>query len=498
MSKTIKIFIITFIVALSALIVFYWLTRDNKIDTTTGETPWYQEFNPFGSGGVIDNIIDNNQRTTDNQDGTINPDGVVSRFYKITDFAVAGATFLEDTRPITIDNTTSDVPKEVKVVIDANSKDGRKEIQNILNTTLSLNPPLKTDGNFGKLTSEAIKKFQKLNNLTETGKIDEATAPLFTKTTKIEDLPIESRYENAPSVRYVEKTNGHMYKMFWDTKIQEKISNSTIPGIHEALFNGTGKTVVYRYLSEDKSISSFMATLGATKGEFMTPNIIDMSTSYDKTKYFYLVESEDNNVTGVVGLFGGSGGRIVVFESPFTEWLSQWAGNQKIFLTTKPSYSVLGSVFSLDTTNKTVSKIFGDVVGLTTLANNTGLNILYSESSNSGPKLGVFNTVEGSTKDLDVYGLPEKCVWSSDNINVYCAVPNTIIGNQYPDNWYQGLISFDDYFVKINTGTGNKTTIANSLDETPIDGTYLFLDDEEKTLFFINKKDGTLWSLDIK
>ena len=79
-----------------------------------------------------------------------------------------------------------------------------------------------------------------------------------------------------------------------------------------------------------------------------------------------------------------------------------------------------------------------------------------------------------------------------------CAVPNNITGNQYPDSWYQGLVSFDDFFLKINTVTGDKTTIANSIDGTPVDGTYLFLDKAESLLFFTNKKDSTLWSLDIK
>lgn len=497
MSKTIKIFIITFLIALSALLVFYWLTRNEKTNTGTGETPWYQEFNPFGTGGVINNIINDNQGTTiNNEAGNDQTNETTSRFYKLTDFAVAGATFLEDTRPVVKDNATNTTPEEIKTIISPETIEGRKEIQTMLNTTLSLNPPLKTDGNFGKLTSEAIKSFQKINGITETGKVDEVTAPFFVKITTINNLPQINQYESAPSIRYVERTNGHMYKMFLDTKTPEKISNSTIPSIYEALFNGEGKTVIYRYLSEDKTISTFLASLGASKGEFLQQNIADLSISLDKTKFFYLIKSGDG-VVGMVRVFGGSGG-VSVFSSPFTEWISQWAGNDKIFLTTKASYDVSGSIFSLDTTNKTLTKIFEGVSGFTTLVNNNATSILYSEAVLTGPRLKIFDSLKHSAKDLDVYGLPEKCVWDSDNISIYCAVPNTIFGNQYPDVWYQGLVSFDDYFVKINTKTGDKITIANSKDETPIDGTHLFLDDKETTLFFINKKDGTLWGLDIK
>ena len=155
-------------------------------------------------------------------------------------------------------------------------------------------------------------------------------------------------------------------------------------------------------------------------------------------------------------------------------------------------------MFFLDTTRKTISKLFGKITGLTTMINGGGTLVLYSTSTETGPKLSVIDLSKHAIKDLNTYGLPEKCVWSSDNITVYCAVPNTISGNEYPDIWYQGLISFDDYFVKINTMTGEKITLTNSKDETPVDGTYLFLDKKETSLFFTNKKDSTLWSLEIR
>ena len=341
---------------------------------------------------------------------------------------------------------------------------------------------------------QAIKDFQKLNNLTITGKVDAETAPFFTTTTT-PTAPEKSLIEEAPSVRYVERMNGHIYKMFLDTKSKEKISNSTIPAIYEAYFDSNASSVIYRYLSGDGTISSFLATMGTSKGEFLPPDVLDLSVSLDKTKYFYLTKNSEG-VTGYIGTFGNTK-KDMVFSSPFTEWLSQWDNNSRVFLTTKPSYSVNGSIFMLNDSNKTISKVLGGIPGLTTLISPNGSQVLYSSSEETGPKLGIFNTNDRSTKDLNTYGLPEKCVWSTDNINVYCAVPSVVTGNQYPDYWYQGIISFDDFFVKINTLTGDKVTIANSVNETPVDGTYLFLDKTENNLFFINKKDYTFWELSL-
>jgi hypothetical protein len=493
--KTIIIFISVFVIVGAIVLVFSLLTKkDGAVDETTS-TPWYQSFNPFGVGDKTDEATIG--ETINDQGQGQNVYTQNSKFFQVTDFAIAGATFLEDTRPVVYDNKEIFVePTQNEVVINANTKEGRKEIQAILNSELSLEPPLVLDGSFGKLAIQAIKDFQKLKGVPVTGKIDTETAPLFTKTTEVASAQEEERFESVPSVRYVERMNGHIHKMFLDTKVKEKISNSTIPSIYEALFDKSGQSVIYRYLSNDKSISSFMATLGAEKGEFLPQNITDLSVSPDKTKFFYLTENS-NGVVGTIGMFDKTT-RSVVFNSSFTEWLSQWATSQKIFLTTKPAYGVNGSIFILNTATKTITKVFGGVGGLTTLVNPNGTLILYSNSTETGPKLGIFDIEKHSTKDLKLYGLPEKCIWAEDNIYLYCALPNVITGNQYPDSWYQGLVSFDDYFVKIDSLSGEVSTIANSNTETVIDATHLFLDNTEDLLFFTNKKDSTLWSLRLK
>jgi len=491
--KKIIIIITTFvIVGLIILAVYSWIKNKKTGTTENSNTPWYQNFNPFGTGSQsTDSDTTEEQSNNEENQETTNVNN--SKFFQITNFAIAGATFLEETRLIT-NKENVPAPEPVKIVIDVNTKEGRKEIQGILNDTLSLKTPLTEDGNFGKMTIQAIKDFQKLKGLTITGKIDAETSPYFTKTTT--SNAEEKKYEQVPSVRYTERKNGHIYKMFMDTKVSEKISNGTIPSIYEAFFNDIANTVIYRYVSSDNSISSFMATLGESKGEFLTKDISDLSISPDKTKFFYLVEN-GNGVTGIIRTFSDNK-MSIVFNYPFTEWLSQWANNKDIYLTTKASYSVNGSVFLLNTTNKTISKVFGGVKGLTTLVNSDGSSVLYSYTTGKGPELGVFDVAKHTTKDLELYGLPEKCIWAKDNINVYCALPSVITGNQYPDYWYQGLVSFDDYFVKINTETGSTSTIANSTNETPIDGTHLFLSDDESMLFFTNKKDATLWELNLK
>lgn len=324
-----------------------------------------------------------------------------------------------------------------------------------------------------------------------------AETPVDPKNKKVAPKAPTPKFEVVPSLRYVERVTGHIYQMYLDTKIEGKNSNSTIPSIAEALFDNTAKSVIYRYLSSDtNSISSFIGTLGGTKSEFLPSNIVDISISGDETKFFYITKTA-SGVVGTIRSFNETKSSRV-WSSAFTEWSSQWAGKDKIFLTTKASSRVDGSIFSLNTATGSLSKILGGVKGLTTNVNGSGTKILYSASTSSGSKLGIFNVQNNSTTDLNIYGLAEKCVWGADGINVYCAIPQNLNGGEYPDLWYQGQTSFTDRFLKIDSSTGGSLELADSQNGEGVDAIKLFLDKSESQLFFINNKDSTLWSLDIK
>lgn len=449
MPKKIIIISITLFVIIGGVMLGYYFfaNNSNSTDTTnnTDTTSGYPTFNPFGTGTKtsVDNTTVNNTDNTNTipETPTVTP---ISKFHKITDFAVAGAGFFEDTRPL---------PEE------------------IVTTTATVATPVVTP---------APTKTKSKNKKTPTPKVV---------------LPAP-KVEIVPSLRYVERATGHIHQIYLDTNTGGEVSNSTIPGIYEAIFDGKAKSVIYRYTSTiDNSITSFLATLGGASS-FLPPNILTVSLSQDKSKFFYLAKNS-NGVTGTIGSFEETK-KTQIFTSPFSEWLPQWVNDKAIFLTTKPSYLVSGALFNMNTSNGYLTKVFGGIPGLTTLANNKGEVVLYSASLDVGPRLGIFNVTNHTTKDLSMYGLPEKCIWSLDNINIYCAIPRVISGNQYPDIWYQGLVSFDDNFIKINTITGGIVALGESSDTDPIDGTNLFLSKDENTLFFINKKDSTLWSLDLR
>ena len=414
--KTLIIFIVSFMLAiLIGWGVYSYLTAPTQTaGTEESSTGGFLSFlNPFakdtsqtGGGGELVGSGNLSQETS-------------SPFRKITEFAVAGGVFLNDTRGVAIPET--------------------------INTSGTVVPQTET-------------------------------------------------FEVAPSLRYVDRATGHINQMYLDTKIAGKISNVTIPAIHEVIFGNNARTAIYRYLDQDgTTINSFMATLGAETGEFLPDNIVDVSISPDGTKMFYLVKDS----SGVKGFIRGfeETKTTQIWTSSYSEWISQWATPNTIFLTTKSSGYVAGAVFSLDTTKGTFKKILGGVRGLTTLVDPTGTRLLYGVNTDLGMKMGILTIAEKTVIDLNVSGLPEKCLWNKSGTYFYCAVPESMTGGVYPDAWYQGVVSFNDRFVKGDAFSGELTYFADSNNDTLVDATKLSFDNSENTLFFINKKDSTLWAL---
>ena len=126
--------------------------------------------------------------------------------------------------------------------------------------------------------------------------------------------------------------------------------------------------------------------------------------------------------------------------------------------------------------------------------------VIFSSTKNSIINTYLYNTKDGSTQDVIFKTLVDKCVWSNMHTNeVYCAVPVEFPQALYPDDWYRGKVSFVDQIWHLDTDTGEVHLLANllSLSNKLIDATDLSLDPKENFLYFINKNDLSLWSLDL-
>ena len=311
-------------------------------------------------------------------------------------------------------------------------------------------------------------------------------------------------------VHYIERATGHIYEVQASQKqTPYRISNTTIPKIYEAFWTQNGRGIIVRYLKEGSDdIQTFYAGLKANTstsseqtlddGTFLPNNISDLTVSPAQDKIFYL----SRNGTQTVGIRSNPNGtsKNQPFSSSAHEWLVSWPSATNISLNTRPSAEVSGFLFFLNPSTGGLQKILSGVQGLTSLSNNNGSLVIYSESNGTGVALKLFDVKKGTATDLGVRTLPEKCVWSKKvNTTLFCAVPDSVPSGAYPDSWYQGQISFTDNLWAIDTKTGTTKIIMTpqSIAQQIMDIVQPVLSEKENYILFTNKKDLNLWLLSL-
>ena len=351
----------------------------------------------------------------------------------------------------------------------------------------------------------------KTKTATSSAAVSEKELPILRK---ISSGPVAGgiafRQSDLLMIRYIDRGKGHIYETTDQSLEETKISNATIPKVIESVWAPNGQSLIMRYVKEDTdSIFSLSASIvNATTSQdiskilktvFLPSNISQLAMNPSGDKIFYLINDGGESV-GIISKIDGTQ-KKEVFKSPVREWLALWPNAETITLATKPSSTAPGYLFFIDSRTGAENKILGAINGLTALTSSSTKNILYSESSDGSIKLAQVNTKTGLDRGLSFKTLPEKCVWSKKNDTIaYCAVPNIIASGDYPDIWYQGLMSFTDSVWKFDTKTNSSELIFNIQRETgdEIDIINPFISVDDDYLFFMNKKDLTFWSLALK
>lgn len=310
------------------------------------------------------------------------------------------------------------------------------------------------------------------------------------------------------TVRYVEKANGHIYEVEPNGNNPKRLSNATILKTFESFWSKEADKLVARYLEDSfsgrysypsiKTLSVLLKSATGTstspiESKFLPTGAIAITTSPFEDKIFYLDFSGDNT-SGIVAGFDLKKPASIL-SIPFDGFIPNWSAKNIITLLTKPSIATEGFFYSLDAKTGKMEKIIGGMRGLTALLSPTGEKAIFGFSKNNGFGASVLNVKDKTVEDLGITTFPEKCVWSRLDKNlIYCAAPQDAPNGEYPDDWYQGLVSFDDSIWQINLAT-KETKV---LTQTELDAINLLLTKDESYFVFTNKKDNTLWSLKLK
>jgi hypothetical protein len=302
------------------------------------------------------------------------------------------------------------------------------------------------------------------------------------------------------SVRFVDRATGHIYESPIEELGNSKISNVTIPQVHEAIWAANGNELVFRYLKNDTIIQSFYGVMATTssstalalEGYFLTEGIRDIYAAGNKILYFNpslqtgsLIQA---NIDGTA--------KKAIMNSEARDWSLSYTNQKTAFLETRPSGEIKGFGYALNLATGATTKIAGDIMGLTGTINPAGDRAFMSAQERSTIVSASHDLKTRETNTVSTRTLSDKCAWSNTKSEIiYCAVPVSIPSGVYPDDWYKGKTSFSDTLWSINLATGETVNLLDpSFDASrEMDMMKLVVDRNDLSLTFINKKDMSLW-----
>ena len=295
-------------------------------------------------------------------------------------------------------------------------------------------------------------------------------------------------------VNFIERQSGNVYAYLVRAGTLTRTSNKTIPGIQSAVWTPSASVAIVRYLSGENFsiINTYALPSDGTNGFFLSQNLSDVAVS--STNVLALVSGVNGSSSSLLRIDGTRPSEV--FTTPLSSLRIAFAGKNQYLAFTKPSSALLGSAFLVDSTGR-FSKIAGPLNGLVAKASPSGKWVLTSHTNSGAMQMNLINVATGESLPLPVATIADKCVCTADDSAIYCGIPVSPSQNfNYPDDWYQGAISFSDRIWKIDVSGRYAQLVLDFSKETEktLDATALAVDSLNTALVFVNKNDGSLWS----
>ncbi|TSC73463.1 MAG: hypothetical protein G01um101470_69 [Parcubacteria group bacterium Gr01-1014_70] len=296
-------------------------------------------------------------------------------------------------------------------------------------------------------------------------------------------------------LRYFKHATGLFEADFTGTN-ETRISHVTIPAILDVQWTPSKSYAIISAYTDGgirRSYTHFSGTSTASSA-FLPNDIEEITTSLTDEMIAYTVSKEGKTI-----LFTARPNNTNIkniYTLPVPDFELSWPAANSIALKQKSSAYAPSVLYTLNPTSKSLTRLLAEKEGLDVLWPTGGKQMLTMETSREGTvlTLNITSLEKNTVTPLPFATLPEKCAWVPKNTTVlYCAVPEAIPrGANLPDEWWQGVVSFNDVLWRIDVETGEQKQI---LPVHQLDAMDLFLSDDESFLFFTNKKDGLLWSL---
>ena len=125
-----------------------------------------------------------------------------------------------------------------------------------------------------------------------------------------------------------------------------------------------------------------------------------------------------------------------IWQSPLTEWNVSWPTEDNIAIASRSASNVPGFLYFLSPKTGSVTKVLGNVLGLSSKISPDGKSLILSKTVDGIIKTSLYTIATGNEIPLAVDTLAEKCVFDPLVYTIiYCATPEVSPTEKYQDDW---------------------------------------------------------------
>lgn len=278
-------------------------------------------------------------------------------------------------------------------------------------------------------------------------------------------------------VLYTEKGTGNVFEKNLENQTEETISGPNLTGFLSSTWSPNKKEII-NLLSSPSGLKLKYLNLetGKTSDFSSHVNSVAFSPDGNYVAYFYFDKTASASESGRIFISQPNGLYPKKILNTRLENLTlSWPLPDKLAFKTGSSEMFLLS------TDGGLTKLLEQKPNLEETWSKSGRKLLFSslaDPANGQSWLQLKDIELRSEQNLNIEGRASKCVWSLDDVHVFCALSTS------------PLI---DEIYKINSSDGSKKLVAEP--EMPIKS--LLLTPSEDTLLFINTSDEKLYSIKI-
>ncbi|MEK7576913.1 MAG: hypothetical protein AAB482_04455 [Patescibacteria group bacterium] len=298
-------------------------------------------------------------------------------------------------------------------------------------------------------------------------------------------------------VRFFKQGTGNLFETTLDGSGGEtRLSNITIKNIADAIWSPSKTYATISSYDTDSVNNFWLHTTGTSTiqtGEYSN-TLLSSAYSPTEDKLASIVKSGSQYAVSISNPDGKNAKTIYTTKIPDFE--ISWPSKNLFALKTKSSAFAPSLLGTIPVGGGLLTVISSEEQGLNALWAPDGTHYLTSESISGGRDLKLeIRSLDAkeSTAELSLKTLPEKCAFSKkEKLTLFCAIPNNIGSGPLPDAWWQKKVEFQDTLWATDILTGESKLL---LQGGGFDMTHLFTSPNENYIFFVNKRDSTLWSL---